>query len=273
MNMAGRVLGLLGSAESASILDDADIITYESKHGMMRVRHGRLNGQEVFVLPRSGPRHPLPAHRIDTKENIGILKGFGVTDIISTGMSGSLRKSIPVGATLILDQFLDFTREQSPTIFDNDEFGFVDFTEPFCDRLRRELISAFEQLDFPIVPHGCYVGVDGPRFETAAEVRMFDMLGGDVVGCTVLPECVYAREAGLHYATVSGVVNLGAGLSAGTLRAPDWLELRSSHMQHVAAVLDLVTASIARDATANIGCACPPVPYERERSVDQTAAL
>lgn len=265
--MSGRVLGLLGSAESANILTNIEVIEHPSKHGILHIRRGSINGQEVFVLPRSGPRHPLPAHHIDTKENIHILKSYGVTDIISTGMTGSLRKSVAVGSVLVLDQFLDFTKHQSPTVFDDDEFGFVDFTNPFCEQLRQELITAFDELRIPVIPNGCYVGVDGPRFETAAEVRMYGMLGGDVIGCTVLPECVYAREAGLHYATVAGVVNLGAGLQGGHLHAPDWLIMRAAHMEHVASVLDHVTQSMTRsNAKADIaGCDCPPVPLERSR--------
>jgi 5'-methylthioadenosine phosphorylase len=264
--MTARVLGLLGSAESAAILTDIEILEHPSAHGTLLIRHGYLNGQEVVVFPRSGPRHPLPAHSIDARENIQILKSYGVTDVISSGMTGSLRTSIPVGSVLVLDQFLDFTRVPRPTFFDDDEFGFVDFSEPFCSRLRGDLVAGFQDIDFPAIPRGCYVGVDGPRFETSAEVRMFAQLGGDVVGCTVLPECVYAREAGLHYATVAGVVNLGAGLQAGTLHAPDWLEMRQEHMASIAAVLDFVTKSMAGSQTEQRGCDCPPIAYERVRA-------
>src|SRR5882762_3527869 len=136
--MTSRVLGLLGSAESATaqLLDDSSVRTLPTKYGAVEIREGLLGDVQTFVLPRSGPRHPLPAHSIDFRHNISLLAELGVTDVVSTGMVGSLRGSLPVGSVVVLDQFLDFTKHREWTWFDDTRFGFGDFTEPFCSRLR-----------------------------------------------------------------------------------------------------------------------------------------
>ncbi|MEV6013605.1 MTAP family purine nucleoside phosphorylase, partial [Streptomyces sp. NPDC051976] len=251
-------------AESATaqLLDDASVRTLPTAHGPVRVREGRLGDVQTFVLPRSGPRHPLPAHSIDFKENMALLAELGVTDVVSTGMVGSLRGSLPVGSVVVLDQFLDFTKHRDWTYFEDTRFGFGDFTEPFCSRLREGLVKACAEAGIPAVPNGCYVGVDGPRFETSAEVRMYGMLGGDVIGMTVLPECVMAREAGLCYATVAGVVNLGAGLAPGPLHAPDFLNTRQAHMERMKDILRHLSCLLSAPDAAQ-SCACPTVPMER----------
>ena len=128
-------------------------------------------------------------------------------EVVATGMVGSLRASLPVGTVVLLDQFLDFSRHHPCTYYEESDFAFLDFTEPFCGRLRRSFRNTAAALDVALVPHGCYVSTEGPRYETRAEVRMFGQLGGDVIGQTVATECVMAREAGLCYAMLAMVTD------------------------------------------------------------------
>lgn len=128
-------------------------------------------------------------------------------------MSGSLTVDILPGTYLVLDQFIDFTKKTRNTIYDRGEFAFVDFADPYCPYTRKLLIQACEETGVTFLPHGCYVGIDGPRYETSAETRMYRMLGGDVVGMTNVPEAVYSRELGMCYAALSVISDLAAGLS------------------------------------------------------------
>jgi 5'-methylthioadenosine phosphorylase len=149
------------------------------------------------------------------------LQKFGVEWVLATSVVGGLRPSLSSGQLVLVDQFLDFTRHRPGTIFGKEKFQFMDFTEPYCPTLRHAILDVAKQLDMSILPEGCYVGVDGPRYETAAEVRMYQMLGGDVIGMSNIPETIFARELGLHYSTVAVVSNPGAGLSGSPVLIED----------------------------------------------------
>jgi len=153
---------------------------------------------------------------------------------------------------VVLDQFIDLTRQRDLTWFDGDEVAHTDFTEPYCSELRRALWECACEQGLDVRDGGCYVGVDGPRYETAAEVRAWRLLGGDVVGMTGLPEAVLAREAGLCYGVLAVVTNPGAGLAASPL----------SH-QEVSAAMERLRLPVARALVAALlrlprepGCRC-----------------
>jgi len=176
----------------------------------------RLGEQAAVFLPRHGPRRTLPPHRVNYRANLWALKERGVSDIFATFSVGSLRTSLPPGTVIILDQFLDFTKARPATFFDGEDgrIVHVEMTYPYCPRLRGLLSQAAKAVGLEIVPRGTYVCVEGPRFETAAEIAMLGSLGGDVVGMTGVPEVVLARELGICFCGLALVTNFGAGLGA-----------------------------------------------------------
>lgn len=176
--------------------------------------HGFTDNAEIFLTARNQYAGSVPPHNVDYKLIMLGMKALGVDVIIGTSVSGSLRPEIPPKTYLVLDQFLDFTKHTPFTAFDDDHFAFVDFSEPYCPTCRRHLIDACEKAGVNYLSHGCYVGVDGPRYETNAEVRMYAMLGGDIVGMTNVTEAIMARETGQCYASLSVVSNYGAGIDA-----------------------------------------------------------
>ena len=179
---------------------------------------GSVRGESVAFLPRHGPDHGVPPHRIDYRGQVEALRRLGVQRVAATAAVGSLRPDLAPGSLVVLDQFIDMTRRRPATWFEAESGAtHVDFTEPYCPEVRSSLLAAAARLGVAVADGGCYVGVDGPRYETPAEVRAFRLLGGDVVGMTGLPEAVLAREAGLCYASVAVVTNLGAGLAPGPL--------------------------------------------------------
>ncbi|GIV06732.1 MAG: methylthioadenosine phosphorylase [Fimbriimonadales bacterium] len=179
--------------------------------GGVYLYEGSLNGEPALLLPRHSKGHKVPPHRIPHAQHVRILKDHGVQAVLATAAVGSLRTDWNAGTIVILSDFLDFMREVN-TLY-HDEVVHTDFTTPFSPILRDALIQAAQQLQIPMQPEGVYVCAPGPRYETPAEIRMFRMLGGDVIGMTVVPEAILCREAGIHYAAVSIVTNLGAGLS------------------------------------------------------------
>ncbi|MBI4731444.1 MAG: MTAP family purine nucleoside phosphorylase [Chloroflexi bacterium] len=186
----------------------------DTRFGQVQVFLGEGKAEELVFLPRHGPGHHVPPHRINYRANMLALKKLGVKRALATFAVGSLSDDYPPGSVTVLDQFLDFTSGREATFFDGGESGLVhtEVSDPFCQALRARIIQLAASHEIPALPGGTYVGVNGPRFETAAEVRMYAQLGGHVVGMTGVPEISLARELGIHYAAVALSINWGAGL-------------------------------------------------------------
>ena len=163
-----------------------------------------------LVLRRHGRGDVLP-HEVNHRANLSALKALGVRSLIATGAVGSLEPKLARGSLGLVSQFLDFTRERQPSLLEG-RAAHVDVTEPYSPGLNDSIVRAAREARIPVTQGLVYVGVTGPRYETAAEVRMFRTLGGDVVGMTGVPEAVLAREAGLEYSSVVVVTNMAAGL-------------------------------------------------------------
>jgi len=185
----------------------------DTKYGQVIVSIYKTNkGLEFAFIPRHGEGHSCAPHRINYRANIMALKTLGVERIIGVCSVGSLRKKIKPGDFVLVDQFLDFTKARPSTFFD--EEGCVvhtDVTEPYCQDMGGYIRSLkFEGVK--LHKKGTYVCAEGPRFETAAEIKMFAALGSDVVGMTGVPECVLAREMGMCYACIAVATNYAAGI-------------------------------------------------------------
>jgi 5'-methylthioadenosine phosphorylase len=208
-------IGLIATSSLSEklVIGDAQYDLVPTRYGDVPVAVGNCNGDEVVLVRRAGLRHPLEPGRVNYRALILALRDRGVDCVLSSCVVGALDPRLPAGEVAGLAQFLDFTRHRPPTLFDEYGFGFTDMTEPYCPWLRSLAAQAAETETLPFHPDLCYVGVDGPRYETAAEVRMYQMLGGDVVGHTGVSEAVLAREAGLCHFCLALVSNPAAGLT------------------------------------------------------------
>lgn len=202
---------------------------------------GHLAGNPVLLLPRHGRGHKLPPHRIPHALHVRLLKERGVQAVLSTSAVGSLRPDWGAGTLVVLSDFLDFMRTIH-TLYE-EEVVHTDFSQPFSPLLREAILHSARKHAIPIQPTGVYVCATGPRYETPAEIRMFRMLGGDVIGMTVVPEAILFREAGIHYASVSVVTNLGTGLSQSPLSHEEVTEVMRSATETLAR---LFAGAIAR---------------------------
>ncbi len=125
--------------------------------------------------------------------------------------------------TYFFDNFLDFTKNRPSTFYDREGAVYhIDMTEPYCPELRAILIEVAGNLSYRFHPAATYVCTEGPRFETPAEIKAFQILGADVVGMTGLPEAVLARE--LCYVAIGLITNMAAGISKGRLTADEVVE-------------------------------------------------
>jgi 5'-methylthioadenosine phosphorylase len=188
--------------------------TVTTPYGDVSLYLGQGEAEDLVFLPRHGPEHTVPPHRINYRANIKALEKLNVERALATFAVGSLHLDIEPGSLVALDQFLDFTKGREGTFFDGGDSGLVHtlVTNPYCPVLREQLLASAPVHDLQLTPKGTYACTNGPRFETPAEVRMLAQLGGDVVGMTGVPEAPLARELGIHYAAVALSINWGAGL-------------------------------------------------------------
>ena len=193
--------------------ESIDVATACGMSRVLSVSDNYTEPHKLYFLSRHGADHSVAPHQINYRANALALKQLGVRYVFATNAAGSLTTEFPTGTFIVLDDFIDFTKHRPLTLFDDQQWSHIDFTMPYSPLLRRMLLDSAAILKVPAQDGGTYVCCDGPRFESPAEVRLFHDWGGDIVGMTGLPEAVFAREAGMQYAAVAIVTNLGAGLS------------------------------------------------------------
>jgi 5'-methylthioadenosine phosphorylase len=210
-----------------------------TKLGEAKVMIGELKGEEVAFLPRHGRDHSVPPHKINYRANFLTLKKLGVEQVIATAAVGSLNSQMAPGDCVAVDQFLDFTKSRPVTFFEGGDLGVyhVDFTEPYCRFVREAIVKAAKTCQIKIHDGGTYVCTEGPRFETPAEIKMFGILGGDLVGMTTVPEVVLARELGICYGTVAMVTNFAAGISPTPLTHQEVLDIMAENTEKLRRLL------------------------------------
>ncbi|MCD6107642.1 MAG: S-methyl-5'-thioadenosine phosphorylase [Caldisericaceae bacterium] len=210
-----KSIGIIGGTGvyTPDFLQNAEPIAVKTEFGTVNLIQGELEGRNVFFETRHGTGHTVPPHKINYRANIFSLYKLGVERIIATAAVGSINREILPGTFVIVDQFLDFTKKREDTFFSQDKVVHTDCTDPYCPELAMAIQKAMEKFDYPYSKKGTYVSVEGPRFETRAEIQAYSILGGDVVGMTGVPEVVLARELGMCYATIAAVANYAAGIS------------------------------------------------------------
>ncbi len=162
-----------------------------------------LNGREIVAIARHGDKHRIYPTNVNFRANIWALKELGVTHIVAATACGSLREEIKPGHLVFIDQFIDRTTKRHQTFYEGHEVCHIPMAEPFCGKLRELLASAGKKLQLSFHSQGTMITIEGPRFSTKAESRMFRMWGADVINMTTVPEVVLAREAGICYAAIA----------------------------------------------------------------------
>jgi 5'-methylthioinosine phosphorylase len=175
-----------------------------------------LGNLRLFFIPRHGARHQLPPHAVNYRANIDVLKQLRVEGIIAINAVGAITAQNSPGSLAVPDQLIDYTwgRQHSFSMGADDELRHVEFSSPFDGYLRTILLNAADAAGLEVTDGGCVGVSQGPRLETAAEIRRMARDGCDMVGMTSMPEAALARERGLAYASLCVNANWAAGLSA-----------------------------------------------------------
>jgi len=168
---------------------------------------GYYKDKKIAFIPRHGRRHQIPPHKIPSRANIWAFKELGVKRIISPGTVGSLREDYKPGEFVIVDQFIDRTRWREDTFYEGGQVCHISSADPFCPELRKIFVKSARSLKIPCHGEGTYVCIQGPRFSTRAESKLFRSWGADVVGMTLYPEVALAREVEICYVSIAMITD------------------------------------------------------------------
>lgn len=202
-------IGIIGGSglDDPEILQDMDEISLNTPYGepTSPLKIGKIGGVETILLARHGKRHQFSPTQVNYRANIHALKDQGATHILATTACGSLREDIDRGDFVIVDQFIDFTKHRINTFHESFENGMEHtvMADPFNPDLRKALYKTSVELGFKTHNWGTVVTIEGPRFSTRAESKMFRKWGADVINMSVATEAALAKEAGIPYAVVA----------------------------------------------------------------------
>ncbi len=204
-------IGIIGGSGLYAIdaLEDAEWRSIATPWGPPsdQILHGRIGDIALRFLPRHGRGHRIPPHEVNARANIDALKGCGCTDLLAISSVGSLREELSPGRFVIVDQFIDRTRQRPPSFFGTGMVAHVSMAEPVCDRLSAFAAAAVTTAGGDVALGATYLAMEGPQFSTRAESLLYRQWGADVIGRTAMPEARLAREAELPYALVGMVTD------------------------------------------------------------------
>ncbi len=203
----GNVLGVIGGSGLYQLegLTDVDKVHVSTPFGdpSDAVVRGRLGDTSLLFLPRHGEGHAIPPSRINYRANICALAQMGATHVMSVSAVGSMKEEIEPGHVVLVDQYVDLTKQRTSTFFDEGIAAHVAFSDPVCPKMAGTVADAATACGATVHRGGAYVCIEGPQFSTRAESRIYRGWGVSVIGMTSMPEAKLAREAELPYCTLA----------------------------------------------------------------------
>jgi 5'-methylthioadenosine phosphorylase len=224
--------------------------------GAVPVTEGRLAGVDVLHVSRHGEGHRRVSHQVDHRANVAALRDAGADGILAVTVCGACDPDLELGSLIVFDD-LFFLQNRLPS----GEIcslhvepgapgrGHWIFEDPFSPALRDALLAGAHEIGHPVRDGGTYGHVDGPRFNTKAEIRLLMGAGVTAVSQTAGPETVLAGEAKLPYALLGYATDYANGV-------------KPEDPTPVAKLVELIEAStptFARTLEAALPrVACPP---------------
>lgn len=204
---------VIGGTGFEKLFKDAKEIRVRTPYGAAPlVYKGEVDDKKVAFLPRHGPKHLTPPHKINYRANIYALYKLGVERILAVNAVGAINRDFKPGDIVVPHDFVDFTKLRHTTFYDEAPVTHIDVSNPYCPEIRKLLIETTRKMNLNMWNKAVLVCTEGPRFETPAEIEMFRRLGCDIVGMTGVPEVVLARELEMCYASLCFVSNMAAGM-------------------------------------------------------------
>ena len=185
---------------------------------------GTSRGRRIAAL--AGRCHLYEGHDVRTVTfAVRVLGLLGIKTLIVTNAAGGINTGFSQGALMVIDDHVNLMG-MNPLVGDNDErFGprFHDMTEVYSTRLRG-IADRAGRASGMLLPHGIYIALLGPSYETPAEIRYLRTIGGDAVGMSTVPEAIVARHMGMEVLGISCITNMAAGVLAKPLDHAEVME-------------------------------------------------
>ncbi|HKX56113.1 MAG TPA: S-methyl-5'-thioinosine phosphorylase, partial [Xanthomonadales bacterium] len=203
----------------------------------------------ILFLPRHGSPHRFPPHKVNYRANIWALQQAGADHVLGVYAVGGMGGDFSPGALAAPDQLIDYSWGREHTYSDSadTDLQHVDFSWPFDGPLRRQLLAAAEAENIALLDKACLGVFQGPRLETAAEIRRAAHDGCNLAGMTALPEAALARELGLDYAGLAVVSNFAAGVTDQPLSEENIAETLREPMQRVRRLINQLAQQLAME--------------------------
>ncbi|MHA1727466.1 MAG: S-methyl-5'-thioadenosine phosphorylase [Promethearchaeota archaeon] len=203
-------IGIIGGTGSDLSLEDEKKIKIYTPYGPPSdfISIGYFKGKKIAFISRHGTGHVIPPHNLNFRANIWALKSLGVTRVFSPSAVGSLKKEYDKGDFLIIDQYIDRTKNRPSTFYKGGKICHISQADPFCSEMNKIFYEEGKNLGISVTLGGTYVCIEGPRFSTRAESKMFRLWGGDVIGMTCYPEITLAAEQSMCYSTIAMITDL-----------------------------------------------------------------
>ncbi len=205
------LIGIIGGTGSEIDLENSEDVKCHTPYGRTSdiIKVGTFLEKKVAFLSRHGKGHSIPPHKINFKANLWALKNLGVKFIISPSAVGSLRIEHHKGKFIIVDQYIDRTKKREDSFYDGGQVCHIGQAEPYCNYLNDLFLEASKKnRGMAIQKGGTYVCIEGPRFSTLSESKVFRQWGGDIIGMTTYPEVVLAAEMEMCYCCIAMVTDL-----------------------------------------------------------------
>lgn len=204
--MTTNKFGIIGGSglDNPNILQDFQEIEMETPYGhtSSKLTCGRIGESEVVIIARHGKNHSITPTGVPYKANIWALKEAGCNYILATTACGSLQEKIVPGDFIFIDQFVDFTKHRALTFFE-DKVIHTPMAEPFNIFLREKLITTAKKQNLKYHSTGTVITIEGPRFSSKAESKLFKSWGIDVINMSTVPEVTLANEIGIPYQSIA----------------------------------------------------------------------
>ncbi|MDW7999225.1 MAG: S-methyl-5'-thioadenosine phosphorylase [Thermodesulfovibrio sp.] len=251
-------IGIIGGSGLSESEAKKETITIKTPYGEPSSPYEieKFDNVEVLFLRRHGHKHSIPPHKVNYRANIYGFKHLGIERIIGVFATGSLNENILPGSIIIPDQIIDFTQGmRAHTFYEDKKVIHIDFTEPFCITMRNSLLETARRLGINVVPKATYICVNGPRLETAAEIKFYKNIGSDIIGMTLMPEVSLAREVEICYAAIAVVSNFAAGISKKPLTVKEVVETMKNSINTV----NLLIKESIKNLPEERNCPCKDV--------------
>lgn len=201
---------------------------------------GELGGKQVLMM--SGRFHAYEGHTMeDVTMPVRVMARLGVRQLIVSNAAGGVNPAFAVGSLMLMTDFINLSGKNPLTGPNPDSFGprFPDMTNAYDPALRALTLQCAEELKIPL-EQGVYCWLNGPSYETPAEIRMVRILGADAVGMSTVPETIVARHCGMQVLGISSITNMAAGISGQPINHSEVIEIGKKVSKNFAALLTRV---------------------------------